>query len=136
MTVNAMKHRRRILIVDDEPGLVRLLALILTTRYEVRSIYDSTQALEATVEFKPHLILLDWVMPQMHGGDVAHQIRSDPRVSGTRILFHSAILSKRDEPGGLAGCPAVAKPIGPNELIEAIEEQLCDVPGSPEGMAA
>ena len=83
-----MKRKPRILIVDDEPGLVRLLALLLTTRYEVRSIYDSTQALEAAVEFKPHLILLDWVMPRLHGGDVAQQIRADARVCETRILFH------------------------------------------------
>jgi DNA-binding response OmpR family regulator len=122
-----MKRKPRILIVDDEPGLVRLLALILTTRYEVRSIYDSTQALEAAVEFKPHLILLDWVMPQMHGGDVAQQIRADARVWDTRILFHSAVVSKRDTPEGMAGFPAIAKPTGVTELIEAIEQQMSGV---------
>jgi DNA-binding response OmpR family regulator len=124
--VNAMKRKPRILIVDDEPGLVRLLALMLTTRYEVRSIYDSTQALEAAVEFKPHLILLDWVMPKMHGGDVAQQIRADARVCDTRILFHSAVLSKRDESGGLAGLPAIAKPAGVKELVAAIEQQMSE----------
>ena len=127
MTVNAMKPRPRILIVDDEPGLVRLLALMLKTRYEVRSIYDATQVLEAAVEFKPHLILLDWVMPQMHGGDVAQQIRADARVCGTRILFHSAVLSKRDEPGGMAGFPAIAKPTGVKELVEVIEQQMSEI---------
>jgi DNA-binding response OmpR family regulator len=124
VTVGAMKRRPRILIVDDEPALVRLLALVLKTRYEVRSIYDATQALEAVVEFRPHLVLLDWVMPQMHGGDVAQQIRADSRVCETRILFHSAVLSKRDEPGGMAGFPAVAKPTGLKELVEAIEKQI------------
>jgi len=127
--------RPRILIVDDEPGLVRLMTMILTTRYEVRSVVDATQALEAVVEFKPDLVLLDWVMPQMHGGEVAQQIRADPRVSDTRILFHSAVLSKRDETHDMAGFPAIAKPIGMHELVEAIEDQLCDMPGSPDGMA-
>jgi DNA-binding response OmpR family regulator len=122
--VDAMKPRPRILIVDDEPGLVRLLALMLTKRYEVRSIYDATQALEAAVEFEPHLILLDWVMPQMHGGDVAQQIRADARVRDTRILFLSAIMMRRDRCGQMAGFPAVAKPIGLNELVEAIEQQM------------
>jgi len=122
-----MKRKPKILIVDDEPGLVRLLALMLTTRYEVRSIYDSTQALQAAVEFKPHLILLDWVMPQMHGGDVAQQIRADARLCDTRILFHSAALSKRDERHDMAGFPAVAKPIGLNELVEAIEKQMSEI---------
>jgi DNA-binding response OmpR family regulator len=118
-----MKRKPKILIVDDEPGLVRLLALLLTKRYEVRSIYDAAQILDAAVEFRPDLILLDWVMPQMHGGDVAQQIRADPRLSDTRILFHSAVLSKKDEHGEMAGFPAIAKPIGLNELVEAIEKQ-------------
>ena len=131
-----MKRKPKILIVDDEPGLVRLLALMLTKRYEVRSIYDATQALEAVVEFKPHWILLDWVMPQMHGGDVAQQIRADARLCDTRILFHSAALSKRDERHDMAGFPAIAKPTGLTELVEAIEEQLREGVGSPEGMAA
>lgn len=126
MTTTVMKRKPRILIVDDELGLVRLLALMLETRYEVRSIYDATQALDAAVEFKPHLVLLDWVMPRMHGGDVAHQIRSDSRLSATRILFHSAVISKRDEPGGMAGFPAVAKPIGVHDLMEAIDAQLLE----------
>jgi DNA-binding response OmpR family regulator len=127
VTTAAMKRKPRILIVDDEPGLVRLLALMLSLRYEVCSIYDATQAWEAAVEFKPDLVLLDWVMPQMHGGDVARQIRSDSRLCDTRILFHSAVLSKRDEHGGMAGFPAVAKPIGMHELVEAIEKQMGEV---------
>jgi two-component system OmpR family response regulator len=127
LTLTAMNRRPRILIVDDEPGLVRLLAFMLTKRYEVRSIYDATQALEAAVEFKPHLILLDWVMPHMHGGDVARQIRADSRLCDTRILFHTAVLSKKDETEGMAGFPAVAKPAGLNELIEAIENQMSGI---------
>jgi DNA-binding response OmpR family regulator len=119
--------KRRILIVDDEPGLVRLLTMVLTKRYEVRSIYDATQALGAAVEFKPHLILLDWVMPQIHGGDIAQQIRADPRLCDTRILFHSAVLSKREERGEIVGFPAIAKPAGMRELVEAIEKQMCEL---------
>jgi len=118
----------RILIVDDEPGLVRLLKLMLTKldRYEVHSITDSTEALDAAVKFKPDLILLDWVMPHLCGGDVARQIRSDSRVCDTRILFLSAIMMRRNGPGEMAGFPAIAKPIGMNELIEAIDQQLCE----------
>jgi len=85
---------------------------------------DATLALKAVLKFKPHLVLLDWVMPRIHGGDVAEQIRSDSRVCDTRILFLSAIIVKRDTPLELAGCPALAKPIGMNELIDSIDEQL------------
>jgi len=119
-------RKSRILLIDDEPGLLRLMTLLLNfrDRYEVRSVSDATQALAAVVDFKPDLVLLDWVMPKMNGGEVAQQIRADSRVWDTRILFLSAIILKRDNPGELAGHPAIAKPIGLHELVEAIEEQL------------
>jgi DNA-binding response OmpR family regulator len=119
-----MMCRSKILIVDDDPGLVRLLALLLKKRYEIVAELDATQALEAVVKFKPDLVLLDWVMPHLSGGDIAQRIRSDSRVSDTRILFLSAIILKREPAGEVAGYPALAKPIGMQELIEAIDEQL------------
>ena len=117
-------RKPRILIIDDEPGLVRLMTLMLETRYEVRATTDATEALEAAVRFKPDLILLDWVMPHLSGGDVAQQIRTDSRVGDTRILFLSAITMRRDKVREMAGFPAVAKPVGIRELIDAIEGQL------------
>jgi DNA-binding response OmpR family regulator len=117
----------RILIVNDEPELVRLLVLMLSTRYEVRSTYDATQTLEAALEFKPNLVLLDWVMPQMDGGNVAQQIRAESRLRGTRILIHSAVLSKRDELGEMAGSQAVAKAARVKQLLEAIEKHMSQI---------
>jgi CheY-like chemotaxis protein len=121
-----MTRRPKILIVDDEPGLVDLLALMLMRKggYEVRSVLDPAEAFETVVNFKPHLVLLDWVMPKISGGEVAGQIRADSRVSETPILFLSAIVMKRDRCGQVAGFPAIAKPVRLNELIEAIDEQL------------
>jgi CheY-like chemotaxis protein len=122
-------RKSRILIVDDEPGLVRVMSLMLTNlqRYEVHSVTDATHALETAVKFKPDLILLDWIMPKLSGGDVAQQIRAHPRVCDIPILFLSAIIVKRDTPGELAGCPAIGKPVGVHELVEAIEGHLNNV---------
>jgi CheY-like chemotaxis protein len=119
-------RKSRILIVDDEAGLLRLLTLNLerTDRYEVQTVEDATQALEEVVKFKPDLVILDWIMPEITGGDVAQQIRADSRVGYIPILFFSAFLMKRDGYAEIAGFPAVAKPIGLNELVEAIDEQL------------
>jgi two-component system OmpR family response regulator len=119
----AMK-KPKILLIDDEPGLLRLMTLMLRERYEVRSVTDATEALAAVVKFKPDLVILDWIMPAMNGGDVAQQIRADPRICDTRILFLSAVILKREKPQEVVGFPAVDKPIGLHELVEAIEEQL------------
>jgi DNA-binding response OmpR family regulator len=119
-------RKSRILIVDDEAGLVRVLALNLERmdRYEVLTVVDATEALEAAVKFKPDLIILDWIMPTITGGDVAQQVRADSRVCDTPILFFSAFIMKRDGTAEIGGFPAIAKPVGMSELVEAIDEQL------------
>jgi DNA-binding response OmpR family regulator len=118
-------RKPRILIVDDELAHVRLVTLMLKRmdRYEVMWELDATLALQAAVKFKPHLVLLDWVMPKINGEEVARQIRADFRLCDTRILFLSAILKPSDSQE-IAGFPAIAKPIGMNELIESIQKQL------------
>ena len=93
-------------------------------RYEVLTVTDASQALEAVVKFKPDLVILDWIMPQVSGGDVAQQIRTDSRVGETPILFFSAFIMKRDGLAEIDGFPAIAKPVGMPELVEAIDEQL------------
>ena len=118
--------KQKILIVDDEPGLVRLLTLNLErlARYEVRTVDDPTLVLETVVKFRPDLIILDWIMPKVTGGDIAEQIRADSRISDTPILFFSAFIMKRDGHQEISGFPAVAKPMGMHELVAAIDEQL------------
>jgi DNA-binding response OmpR family regulator len=120
-----MKCRPRILIVDDEPGLVRLLRLMLAARYEILTEVDATLVVEVAAKFNPHLILLDLVMPKIPGEEIARQIRADARVCDIPILFLSAIILKRQAPIEIAGCPAIAKPIRLSELVEAINGQLC-----------
>jgi len=124
-TKNSMP-KPRILIVDDEPGLLRLLTLNLEkmNRYEVLPIVDACQAFEAVVKFKPDLVILDWIMPTIPGEEVAEQIRADFRVANTPILFFSAFIMKRDGHQEISGFPAIAKPIEMHELVEAIDEQL------------
>jgi CheY-like chemotaxis protein len=72
-------YQRRILIVDDEPGFIRLLKLVLekTGRYVVREENDETRAVAVAKQFLPDLILLDLVMPSIDGGMVASRIRSE-----------------------------------------------------------
>ena len=69
---------KRILIVDDEPAFLRHLKLNLerTGRYIVKEVNDATRALEAVRAFLPDLILLDMVMPKLHGRAFACQMRS------------------------------------------------------------
>ena len=118
---------KRILIVDDEAGFTRLLKLTLegTKRYLVREENDGSQALVTARQFRPELILLDIVMPKVDGGDVARQITSDPMLSGVKIIFLTAIVSKQEaHANGIGGFPFMAKPVSLAALTEMIEETL------------
>ncbi len=117
----------RILIVDDEPSFNRLLRMVLenTGRYIVKEENDATQALETARQFKPDLILLDFIMPRADGGNVAHALRSDPRFSHTPIVFLSATVANNNAcPPTIASFPAYSKPISAERLMQVIDEHL------------
>lgn len=90
-------QKRRILIVDDEPGFIKLLKLTLerTGRYQVWEENDPTKAVDAAMKFMPDLILLDFLMPKIDGGRIAEQIRADPHLRKTPIVFLSATVVER-----------------------------------------
>jgi CheY-like chemotaxis protein len=129
-------EKKRILIIDDEPSFTRMVRLNLekTGFFEVREENKATAALNAAREFKPDLILLDVIMPNMDGGDVAAQIQSDRALKGTPIVFLTATVSKRE--AGNAGLNSggslfLAKPISVESLVQCINE-MTRKPDEPE----
>ena len=123
------KSKKKILVIDDERHFTTLLKLNLekTGAYEVKTVNEGALGLAAAQEFKPDLILLDVIMPDIDGGSVAAQIRADERLRETPILFLTAILSKEEssqKEGRLSGTPCIAKPVSPEELSSGIAEHL------------
>jgi len=117
--------KRKILLIDDEPSFVRSLKLNLeeTGDYDVRAENKATQALATAREFKPDLILLDVIMPDMAGGEVASQFETDAMLKHTPIVFLTAVVTKKEE-GIIGGRPFIAKPVHIETVIESIEENL------------
>jgi CheY-like chemotaxis protein len=123
------KKQSRILIVDDEKVTTRLLRMTLeqTGKYEVRAENDSTQVLSAALEFRPDLIVLDVIMPDMDGGDVAAAIKAHPMLDKVPIVFLTATVRKSevDARGGvLGGYPFLAKPASTEAIVEFIDKHL------------
>lgn len=103
------------------------LNLEKTGAFEVREENKATYALAAAREFKPDLILLDVVMPNMDGGDVAGQIHNDKHLKGIPVVFLTATVSKREAgPGGLTsgGSLFLAKPVTLETLIKCINDNV------------
>ena len=125
---SGMKERRRILIVDNDPDTTHLVKVLLdkTGRYLVLEENDATKAYQSARNFRPDLILLDVVMPETGGGEVAARIEADPELHNTPIVFLTALVTRAEANSGLniQGHPFLAKPVSIPELINAIERHL------------
>src|SRR5437762_12083665 len=123
-----VKEKRRILIVDDDREITRLVKILLekTGRYVVQEENDATKSHQSAHNLRPDAILLDILMPATDGGEVAAQIEADPELQRTQIIFLTALVTKPETKTGIRiqGRPSLAKPINIPELINEIEESL------------
>jgi len=117
----------KILIVDDEPDVVALIARTLAgDGFEVIKAYDGIGALDLISTEKPDLVLLDLMMPMMSGYEVCQQIKSNPQTSAIPVLCVSSAHTPDARAHSLkAGAAAlVTKPFLPKELIAQIRRYL------------
>ena len=126
-----MSEKQRILIVDDEPQITRVLRRSLTTHgYEVRSAADGESALETFSDWPPDLVLTDLSMPNMGGLDLCRRLR---QVSPVPIIVLSVRGDERTKVEALdAGADDyITKPFGMDELLARIRAALRRVPETP-----
>ena len=117
----------RILIAEDDPVSRRLLeAKLVKWGYDVAVTRDGNEAWQALqADDSPRLAILDWMMPDMEGGDVAAEIQSDPTLKQVPVVFLTAIVSKKEAgKDGLesGGHLFIAKPVDLASLVKCIEE--------------
>ena len=119
--------KKKILLIDDEVALTRMMKLKLerTGRFEVYTENSGPKAIAAVQKFQPDLIFLDIMMPEMSGDDVAQELRKDEQLALIPIVFLTAIVSKKetDQLGSvIGGNRFLAKPVKTEELVEVIDE--------------
>jgi CheY-like chemotaxis protein len=117
--------KKRILLVDDEPGVTMVFKHRLEQEgyYEVQEANETSNILDVAREFLPDLIVLDIMMPELDGTEVAEQLRDDPAFMATPIIFLTALVSRGDcsVSGGQTFLP---KDVALEKLIACIEEKL------------
>jgi two-component system OmpR family response regulator len=122
------KEKPRILMIDDNRDFTHSgkLALEKTGRYSVWEENEPARAHQTAQRVKPDLILLDIVMPETDGGEVAARIESDPILHRTPVVFLTGLVTKAETSSGLQiqGHPFLAKPITIPELVAGIERSL------------
>ncbi len=122
-----MRETPRVLVVDDEPDLVELLSYNLRQAgYEAIGARNGLEALQAAARHNPHLIVLDIMMPELSGIEVARRLRADPRMARTPIIMLTARAGEQDQVAGLStgADDYVTKPFSPKVLLARIEAVL------------
>ena len=117
----------RILVVDDEPHIRRVLEAMLGKEgFEVHSVSDGEEGLQAIAGGGIDLVILDLLMPGTHGLEVLAKIRSDPEHSTTPVIILTAKGQDTDREAALTGGADdfMTKPFSPKKLVARIREIL------------
>ena len=95
-----MERKNRILVIDDTAIAIRSLNNMLKDFYEILIAKSGLQGIESAKKYKPDLILLDLVMPEMSGFDVLNVLKSDADTRDIPVILISASDSREDEEKG------------------------------------
>lgn len=124
-----MNEKIKILVVDDEPDIVEMLTYnLIREGYDVSTAYNGEEAIIKAHKHKPHLILLDIMMPKLDGMQVCEQLRAKPEFAINKCII--VFLTARSEDySQIAGLEAgaddyITKPIKPKVLLARIQTLL------------
>lgn len=121
--------KKKILIVDDEPDILRLTSLRLRKLgYDVLTAADGKEALDAIRNGNPDLVLLDLLIPFMNGAEVCEQIKNDKTLKHIPIILFTAHSDTMTiEKAKILGADDyITKPFDPDELIAKVDKALTE----------
>lgn len=117
----------KVLIADDEPDILEIISYNLSKEgYEVITAKDGDEALEKASKHKPHLIILDMMMPKKTGVQVCRILRAQDAFKDTLIMFLTALNDETTQVTGLetGADDYVSKPVSPKVLISRVNALL------------
>ena len=119
---------KQILVVDDEPGIVKLVtALLVGKGYDVRSAHDGESALRQVAQAKPDLVLLDVMLPGMDGSAVAEELARDAWTSKIPVVFLTSLVADDEaqrHDHRIGGRLFLSKPFTLSDLLGVIDTAL------------
>ncbi|MBI5966067.1 MAG: response regulator [Chloroflexi bacterium] len=119
---------KRILCIEDEPEMIDLIRLILGRRgFDVYGAAGGVEGARLVREMLPDLVLLDLMMPDMDGWEVYQQMKADVTTRSIPVIVVTAKAQNIDKVLGLHIAKVddyIAKPFGPQELMDSVERIL------------
>jgi DNA-binding response OmpR family regulator len=118
---------KKILVVDDEPNVVRTLTFVLKKEgYDVSSAGDGEEAISKVHESKPNLMFLDVMMPKKNGYEVCQELKSDSALMDIHIVMLSAKGQEADKEKALTlgADEFMTKPFSPVGVVARVKQLL------------
>lgn len=112
------KQVKKVLIVEDDPNINKLMKLSIGQGYETKEVFDGSDAVKVMPDFKPDLVLLDLMLPGLNGLEVCQTIKNNPQTRETIVIIISAADAAKNRFAGLK-CGAdfyIKKPFNPKDL--------------------
>ncbi len=122
--------KKRVLVVDDDRAIVEMLVELLERdgRFEVQTAVTGFDAGLRTKEFRPDIIVLDYMLPDINGNVVIRTIRDDSSLQDVKIIIVSGVVNRADVQD-LLDCGAddfLQKPFSIEQLVRRITELVCE----------
>ena len=117
----------RVLLVDDEAGIRKILRLFLELEgFSVTEAVTANQAIQLVKKEKPHIVILDIILCGQTGFDVCEWIKGDPDTKGIIVILFTALNQEHDyHEGQRVGCDLyLTKPQNPRDIVEKIKDFL------------
>lgn len=121
-----MRYKKILIVDDDSVNLKMLRNIFNSNEFHVLQASGGYEAVNIAKNDHPDLIILDIVMPDMDGGEVALILKNDPSTKNIPIIFLSFLIKKEEEQysSSRSGVYLMAKPIDRDELLNRVKEHI------------
>ena len=122
----------RICYVEDDEDIQRIVRMSLERvgKMTVAVVGDPTQAIETITEFRPDLVMLDWMMPVLDGPTLFRQMKLRPETRALPVVFITAKAAQRDldDLKALGAAGTISKPFSPKDLPDQLRAIWAGLP--------
>ena len=126
VNVKVKEKKNRLLIVDDEKVNLKILTHMLGAEYTIYTATNGTEALEKAREYKPDVILLDIIMPEMDGYQMLSELKKCRMTQGIPVIFTTGLNTPEDEEKGLSlgAADYIVKPFRSTIVVLRVRNQI------------
>lgn len=115
--------KKKILIVDDDKNVTKSLKISMEKKYDILTLNDSMKAVSHAKYFEPDLMILDIMMPDISGGELAQEMKREKKLMDVPIIFLSGLINQSEEQE-LYDSQFLAKPVNFAKMLQLIESKV------------